>query len=303
MSRSRSNVQEAERAAPVPVPEEAVHGAPVEGRRTARALEAMGVDYSIVVEEQERDHYAAVIDPKKVLVLDRSYQDRYDTCDSLGSSKSKGPGPARNFAWDHAIARGAKWHWVMDDNIRLFYRFNHNLKVPAKSPQIFRAMEEFCDRYTNVLMGGPNYFMFVSRKSKTPPFAANTRIYSCNLIRNDAPYRWRGRYNEDTDLSLRMLKDGWCTIQFNAFLQEKTTTQQMKGGNTAEFYAREGTGPKSAMQVALHPDVSRAVIRFGRIHHYVDYSRFKTNKLIRRPDFVPPSSPNDYGMVLRVRDE
>jgi len=44
------------------------------------------------------------------------------------------------------------------------------------------------------------------------------------LIRNDVPYRWRGRYNEDTDLSLRMLKDRWCTIQFNAFLQGKAAT-------------------------------------------------------------------------------
>ena len=105
-------------------------------------------------------------------------------------------------------------------------------------------------------MSGPNYFMFASRKTAVPPFVTNTRIYSCNLIRNDVPFRWRGRYNEDTDLSLRMLKAGWCTIQFNAFLQFKMSTQTVKGGNTADFYAVEGTGAKSAMIVALHPDVS-----------------------------------------------
>lgn len=261
----------------------------------------MGVPYFIVVEAQERDAYAAVIDPSRVLVLDKRYQDVYETCDDLGSTKGKGPGAARNFAWDHAIANGAKWHWVMDDNIKQFFRFNRNLKVPAKSGAIFQAMEDFVGRYTNVAMAGPNYFMFVSRKDKIPPFVANTRIYSCNLIRNDAPYRWRGRYNEDTDLSLRMLKDGYATIQFNAFLQEKMTTQLLGGGNTAEFYAKEGTRPKSEMQVKLHPDVSRLVWKFNRVHHYVDYSPFKNNPLLPAPEFNRPSAPNEYGMALRFK--
>lgn len=263
----------------------------------------MGVPYRIVIEEQEWDAYAAVIDPKKILVLDRAYQRAYDTCDELGDRRSKGPGPARNFAWDHALHIGAKWHWVMDDNIQGFWRLHQNMKLRARSGAIFRAMEDFCERYSNVLMAGPQYYMFAPRKYRLPPFVTNTRIYSCNLIRNDAPYRWRGRYNEDTDLSLRMLKDGWCTIQFNAFLQWKTTTQKMKGGNTEAFYSHEGTRAKSEMQVALHPDVSRIVYRFGRIHHHVDYRPFKGNKLVRAPEARFDTSPNEYGMALRVRDE
>lgn len=270
-----------------------------ESRLTARALEAMGTPFFIVVEEQEFEAYASVIDRAKVLVLDKAYQREYDTFDDLGDAKSKGPGPARNFVWDHAIASGALWHWVMDDNIKRFYRLNHNLKVPVDDGVIFRAMEDFCLRYRNVAMAGPNYFMFASRKSKQPPFVLNTRIYSCNLIRNDTPFRWRGRYNEDTDLSLRMLKAGWCTIQFNAFLQEKLRTQTLKGGNTDAFYAKEGTLPKSQMQVDMHPDVSKVVWKFGRVHHHVDYSRFKANKLVKRPGIEVPEGVDDYGMTLK----
>ena len=44
----------------------------------------------------------------------------------------------------------------------------------------------------------------------------HSRIYSCNLIRTDIPYRWRGRYNEDTILSLDILRGGHCTLLFNA---------------------------------------------------------------------------------------
>lgn len=274
-----------------------------DSRLTSKALELMGVPYFIVVEEQERDKYTAVIDPKKVLVLDKKYQREYNTCDDLGDTKGKGPGAARNFAWDHSISIGAKWHWVMDDNIKWFFRYNKNVQARVKTGAIFRAMEDFCERYTNVLMAGPNYYMFVPRKKNVPPFVANTRIYSCNLIRNDAPYRWRGRYNEDTDLSLQMLKDGFCTIQFNAFLQEKATTQTIKGGNTAEFYAKEGTFMKSKMQVDLHPDVSRMVERFGRIHHFVDYTPFKKNKLILRKDLEIPKAVDNYGMGLVIRPD
>jgi hypothetical protein len=93
-------------------------------RMTAKALEHIGVPYHIVIEEQEYDQYAAVIDAKKILVLDKQYQRDYDTFDDLGLTKSVGPGAARNFAWDHSIANGFAWHWVMDDNIRHFFRLH-----------------------------------------------------------------------------------------------------------------------------------------------------------------------------------
>jgi len=270
-----------------------------ESRLTSKALELMGVPYHIVIEDQEYDNYASVIDNKKILILDKKYQNDYDTFDKLGNTKSVGPGAARNFVWDHSIKNGFKYHWVMDDNIRCFLRYNNNLKVPVKDGTIFKAMEDFVDRYINISMAGPNYFMFTNRKAKNNPLILNTRIYSCNLIRNDTPYRWRGRYNEDTDLSLRMLKDGWCTVQFSTFLQMKMTTQHLKGGNTQEFYEKEGTYPKSEMQVKMHPDISKLVYRFGRIHHRVDYSPFKYNKLIKKKDIIISDKINNYGMILK----
>ena len=273
-----------------------------DSRLTSKALERMQVHYRIVVEEQERAAYAAVIDPAKILVLDSEYQRKYDTFDKLGDTKSRGPGAARNFVWDHSVAEGHPWHWVMDDNIQCFARLNRNRKIPVGDGTSFRCMEDFCLRYRNVSMAGPNYWMFASRKSQMPPFSLNTRIYSCNLIRNDVPFRWRGRYNEDTDLSLRMLKAGWCTIQFNAFLQLKMPTQVVRGGNTRDFYSKEGTLPKSQMQVAMHPDVSRLVFKFGRAHHHVDYRSFKANRLIRREGLAVPAGVDDYGMLLQEID-
>jgi hypothetical protein len=125
----------------------------------------------------------------------------------------------------------------------------------------------------------------------------NTRLYSCILIRNDIPFRWRARYNEDADLSLRVLKAGWCTLQFNAFLHDKAITQTVTGGNTDELY-RNGTLEKSRMLARLHPDVTKVVWRFNRWHHHVDYRPFKRNKLIRRPGVEIPQGVDNYGMKL-----
>jgi len=270
-----------------------------ETRLTSKALERISVPYYIVVEAHERDSYAEVIDPAKVLVLPEKYLHEYETCDDVGEARGKGPGGARNFCWAHSMSLGHARHWVMDDNIASFNRLNRNLMVKVTTGAIFRAAEDFVDRYENVAIAGFNYDFFAKAKEPLPAFVMNTRIYSCLLIDNNLPIRWRGRYNEDTDLSLRVLKAGLCTVQFNAFLQEKATTQTMKGGNTDEFYAKEGTLPKSEMLAKLHPDVAEVVWRFNRWHHHVDYTPFKRNQLVRKEGVAIPEGINDYGMMLK----
>ena len=265
-----------------------------ESRLTSKALERMRVPYHIVVEPQEYDSYAAVIDPKKIYVLPFS---------NLG----QGSIPARNWVWEHSISIGAERHWILDDNIKAFFRLNNNLKVPATTGSIFAALEDFVDRYTNVALSGFHYFMFASRKAKLPPFEINTRIYSCILIKNDIPYRWRGRYNEDTDLSLRALKDGWCTVLSFAFLAEKMQTMTMKGGNTESLYQLDGQKDgRLLMAQSLqqqHPDVTKIVRKWGRWQHSVDYRPFKANRLIRKQGVEIPEGVNNYGMKLVKLDE
>ena len=68
-----------------------------ESRLTAKALEKIGINYRIVIEPQEFDLYASVIDEKKILVLPFS---------NLG----QGSIPARNWVWEHSISEGHKRH-------------------------------------------------------------------------------------------------------------------------------------------------------------------------------------------------
>ena len=266
-----------------------------ESRLTSKVLEKMKVPYKIVIEPQEYDNYAAVIDSKKILVLPFS---------NLG----QGSIPARNWVWDHAVKKiKAERHWILDDNILWFGRFNNNEIHPCADGAMFRLLEDFVDRYENIGIAGFHYQMFVpSRDGLTkPPYYLNTRVYSNLLIRNDLPFRWRGRYNEDTDLCLRVLKAGWCTVLFNAFVADKIATMTMKGGNTEELYKDDGRFQMAESLRKQHPDIVKITKRWGRWQHLVDYRKFARNKLKRKKGLKVKNAVNEYGMKLveNVKDE
>jgi len=253
-------------------------------RLTSKVLDRMNVPYHIVIEPQEFDNYAEFIHPSKIFVLPFS---------NLG----QGSIPARNWIWEHSISIGAERHWILDDNIEAFNRLNRNMKPIVETGAIFKAAEDFINRYENVAIAGFNYYSFCKTTERVPPYYLNTRIYSCILIKNDLPYRWRGRYNEDTDLSIRALKDGWCTVLFNAFLAGKVTTMRMSGGNTDHVYTDSDDRLKFAQALQeLHPDIVKVVWKFNRWHHQVDYRPFKKNKLIKKEGVTIQNKVNNYGI-------
>ena len=261
-----------------------------ESRLTSKALERMKVPYHIVVEPQEFDNYASVIDKQKILTLPFS---------NLG----QGSIPARNWVWEHSISVNAKKHWIMDDNIYDFYRLNRNTRNIVQTGTIFKICEDFTDRYENVPISGLNYRFFMVPTDSHPPYYLNTRVYSCILINNTLKHKWRGRYNEDTDLCIRALKDGFCTILFNAFLQEKAGTMTVKGGNTDELYADDGRLKMAKSLQEQHPDICTITWKFNRWQHQVNYTVFEKNKLIRKKNVEIKQGIDNYGLVLNTFDK
>lgn len=262
---------------------------------TARLLERFGVDYQVFVEETEGDIYMEHLGEDRVVVM--PFHD-------LG----KGSIPARNFIWDYTREREHARHWIIDDNILNFGRTNFNRRLGCYGGQWFRAMEDFIDRYENIAMAGPHDRRFIPDRQKLAPYLLNHRVYSCILLKNDLDYKWRGKYNEDTDLSLRILKDGHCTLLFRAFWMNKGDTHKgdgksgMKGGNTDTVYEKDDYRLKFVKSLQKqHPDVVELVWRYGRWHHQVNYEPFKKNKLVLKEDIVPIAEDNEYGMTLRKR--
>lgn len=255
-------------------------------------LRQAGVPFYLVVEHTEAEQYRQAFGDDCVLELPFA---------DLG----QGSIPARNWIWDHAAANGHPYHWIIDDNVYGFIRIHHNRRLRVlQSSAPLRIVEDFVDRYNNIAFAGLMERGFVPETTKSP-ITLNTRVYSVTLINTTLQYRWRGRYNEDTDICLRALKDGWATVLFKSFSMGKGQTARgdgtggMKGGNTDNVYNTGDYRRRFAESLReQHPDVVKVVWKFNRWHHQVDYSPFQRNELQLRPGVTPIKAQPDYGLRL-----
>lgn len=258
-------------------------------KATSYLLSEFGLKHYVAVEKHEVDIY------KKNF---KTLSPKAEILEMPFSNHGKGSGPARNWCWEHSKNDGFKRHWLLDDNIWNFWRFYENMRLKVATGSFFRSIEDYVDRFENVPLSGLQYKFFCMDDYKHPPYIMNTRIMSVLLIENDCPHMWRGRYNEDVDLSLRILKDKYCTMLFYNFLQGKAKTQSVKGGNTTEIYG-DGTLKKSQMLVDMHPDVVTLEKKYGRWHHHVDIRPFRNNRPIVKPkEEWPIVLDPEYGMAL-----
>lgn len=253
-----------------------------EYRWTMKALDAIGVFYRVVVEPQQYDNYAEYIPENQLVKL--PHQD-------------KGLVVTRNWIWDYAQAQGYKKFWTFDDNIEDFWRWNKNSKVRINTPSFLAAIEDFAERYKNAPIVGMNYFMFIKARYPDNPIRLNTRVYSNMLIETDIPYRNRGFYNDDTDLCLQILQNGYCTILFNAFLVKKRVTMSQPGGMTP-YYKDDGRYKMAKELADRWPQYVKITRKWNRWQHQVDYRPFKFNKLIPKEGVEIPQGVNNYGMRL-----
>lgn len=260
---------------------------------TADFLKEDKVPFHLVVEPQEADLYISKYGKDHVYILPFS---------NLGL----GGIPARNWCWEHSKKLGFKRHWILDDNIRNVRRRYKAYRIRCDSNVAFCAIEDFTDRYENIGISGMNYSFFVPDKQNLPPFFLNNHVYSCLLIQNDLPYRWRGRYNEDTDLCLQVLAGGLCTVLVNAFSIDKIKTMSMKGGNADQLYKGDGRLKMARALERQWPYIVTVDRRFKRPQHKVhkEWRNFDT-PLIRRKDIqwdkLKPI--NEYGLSLEAVDK
>ena len=267
---------------------------------TADHLAADGCPFYIVVEPQEFELYAERYGDDRIMVL--PFQNL-----GLGSI------PARNWCWEHAKEHGHARHWILDDNIKGMYRRYRKKRIPCDSGAALHIAEQFVDRYENIAVAGLQYLTFAGAgmhgKTGMPPFYVNTHVYSCLLIDNSIPQRWRGRYNEDTDLCLQVLAAGYCTVCINAFLINKQTTMTMKGGNTTELYKGDGRLDMARSLERAWPYVVTTTRKYGRPQHWVAHSWTKFDTPLKRRtdidwDALEQAGADNYGMQLRkVADE
>jgi len=246
------------------------------------------VEFRVVVEPQEFDAYAEIAGAERVLTLPKS---------------NGGLVFARNWIRDHAVSEGHERHWQFDDDIRYMVKMHHGWRIACDCRIALIAMEDFVDRYENVGLSSFNSSFFLpgargSSQQKHPPFYLNHRCYTCFLMKNDLPYRWRYRYNEDTDMTLQVLMGGWCTILFNVFMIVTPTTMTRKGGQM-DVYVNDGRLRMARELERVWPGVVKTTRRFRRPQHAIfgNWQKFD-NQLVRKADVEIPTEPNEYGLKL-----
>jgi hypothetical protein len=270
---------------------------------TIDTLEEMGVEFKICVEPSEYNNYISnpSIDKNKIIVLPENFSER-----------KQGGIPVRNFVWEHSKQMGYTKHWILDDNILGFYRWNNNVQKKVKSGVFFRVMEDFSDRYSNLGLVSCQYTSFVPTIDVSrEQFIINTRTYSCILINTELlderlPERWRGTYNEDTDLTLRVLSTGdLCTVNFNSLLSGKQTTGSMVGGNTTTIYEGgtvEGYMKKFDELKNNWPEIVKFTTgrhKDGRPHHHISYTKLFKQELVLKEGVELEPKVNNYNMVFK----
>ena len=266
----------------------------------------MNCPYKIVVEPDEYKNYNEYIHEDKILVLPEEYL-----------NKNQGGIPARNFIWEHASSNGFKKHWILDDNIDGFLRWNYNTQKKVNSGVVFKMLEDYTDRYENIGLCAMSYFYSIPSISVgRAMIIVNSRAYSCILINNElldktlTDGRWLGRYNEDTDLTIRVLQSNLSTFLFNNILSNKKTSGTMKGGNTDSIYdggSHNGYQLKYDELKNKYPDIVKLKNnshKDGRPHHHINYSKITNSKPILKEEYKNiDKEDNEYNMVFMVKEE
>lgn len=264
---------------------------------TARFLANEGVPFTLAVESHQVEEYRALarrLEVPEEWVADVGFSNLGQGCSSV-----------RNWISDHAREAGHAREWQLDDNSYGLRRWYRGKRIPCMSGVALALMEEFADRYENVGLAGPNYMSFVVPTTvRSTPFWLNAEVYSCTLHNTAMPYRWRGPYNEDTDMCLQVLAGGWCTIRFNAFMLKKVAafaggTKRTVEGGMSELYKGDGRLEMARSLERRWPHVVRVDRRFQRPQHVIDWKRFKA-PLRLRPDVDLDAMPkvDEHGMTL-----
>lgn len=272
---------------------------------TSRTLAKFEVPHYLILHKEQISTYKSKFTEyqKKyttILEFDENYKLIYETCDDIPHViKNAGSGAERNFAWDYSIKLGYNAHWLMDDNIKNFTyiagicKRNNTYVRRIADKNIFwdkfHKAEDFFDKYENLLMLELTQNDFCINVCKYT-YSLNTRCFSCNLIYNNMPLRWRGRYNEDVILSYDIMTSGYCIASYHGgILKQKQSTREAKGGNHAvkvgdtESIYKDGFGykyssnDKTELLLKVYPQYFRKVIKYGRVHH--EYIRNKKMRI------------------------
>ena len=216
---------------------------------TTKCLADNNISFYVVVEPQDADDYHKEYSENQIVVMEKNNQ---------------GIGYVRNACKKHSISIGADYHWQIDDNIKDFRIRENNKNVVKNTKNILAAAENYISHFDNIGAASLSHTIFAF--ARNTHVSINRQTYSCMLINNKLNILYRHDCIEDTDYSMQVLTEGYCTILFNKLLMGKAATGQYKGGNTDTVHAGDGRLMRSRKLQEYWPGAFKVIKKKERWH-------------------------------------
>ncbi len=135
------------------------------------------------------------------------------------------------------VGRGDAFFWVMDDDIRDFFRADGKANVKVAFPEMLQIAFERAKLYPDAAIFSLEYSFFAYTYVDTS-VAINSYnniavLFNRRLLPQQLQYRWRIR--EDYDFTLQLIRAGGKTVRFRNLSFNVPRMKDIKGGMT-EFY-------------------------------------------------------------------
>ena len=216
---------------------------------TTKCLTDVDIPFYVVVEPQDAEDYHKEYSENQIVVMEKNNQ---------------GIGYVRNACKKHSISIGADYHWQIDDNIKDFRIRENNKNVVKNTRNVLSAAENYISHFDNIGAASLSHTIFAF--ARNTHISINRQAYSCMLINNKLDIWYRNDCIEDTDYSMQVLTEGYCTILFNKLLMGKAATGQYKGGNTDTVHAGDGRLIRSRKLQEYWPGAFKVVKKKERWH-------------------------------------
>jgi len=217
--------------------------------KVTKKFDQSALPYAVVIEPKEWGAYAEHYPDEHLLVLDRA---------------DAGIAYSRNFIRDHAEQTGHEYHWQFDDNVHAFLSRARGKRDVVSARNALSFIEHAVEQFSNIGAASFAHWAFAFSYDSGPIVALNNQVYCAELLRTDVQARFRTGTHEDTDYSLQLLTEGWCTLVFKRLVMDKTSSGQMSGGNTDSEYAGDGRCQRYEQLLADWPDAGFRIIHDGK---------------------------------------
>lgn len=183
--------------------------------KTARMLSDHDIPFFIFVELHELEPYRKRWGDRVVSLPGRDYG-----CAAY----------ARNFITQFAKDKGVKHFWMMDDDIRCFYKRKGAGLVKVDPVEPLNYGGQFIEKYRNLATFG--YPANTWARFAKHPHQINKMNYGCYLVNTEHPFKYTPKTADDLDFCLQILTAGWCTWLNNEYAFDMVPMQSQTGGYT-----------------------------------------------------------------------